>query len=434
MKLSIDMTRKRAIIAVLIVAAAPFAVAASGLVSIGASSGHYSPVGWFLHWTMKQTVARRSLLVKKPADLDLSDQLLVQRAAGHFATGCAPCHAAPGVPQSEVVTHMTPAPPRLDEDERISEWTDRQLYWIGLHGIKYSGMPAWPTQDRPDEIWPLVAFLRALPHLTPQRYRELALGYEPGGAELEAGGDKLAGLDGIVADAITDCARCHGIDGLGRGPKGAFPIIAGQPREYLEATLRSYRAGERRSGYMQTAASRYDDAILAELATYYAGKPAAAEREPLMKNDYDSAPGSKQPLSKDMASSTAGTDASVNDAAKTGISQAALFGVNPSAATGISFDRAETLTLGRRIAEVGLPARKIAACDSCHDPARRSEKPLFPSLDGQPEWYLRTHLELWKEGQRGGTTFAHLMTPIAVNMTSEQIAAVSQWYQERPTR
>lgn len=433
MKLSIDITRRRVFIAVLVVAVAPFAVAASGLVSIAASSGHFSPVGWFLHWTLKQTVARRSLLVEKPAEIDLSDPSLVQRAAGHFATGCAPCHAAPGVPQSEVVAHMTPAPPRLDEDERIGRWTDRELYWIGLHGIKYSGMPAWPTQDRPDEIWPLVAFLRALPHMTPQRYRELALGYAPGDAELEAGGDELAGLDGIVANAIADCARCHGIDGLGRGPKGAFPIIAGQPREYLEATLLAYRAGARHSGYMQTAASRYDDAILAELATYYAGKPAAPGRTSLETAARDAA-ANPMPVSEDMASATAATGSSVDDAAATGIAQAALFGVDPSAATGIALDETETLALGRRIAEFGLPDRKIAACDSCHDPVRRSEKPLFPSLDGQPEWYLKTHLELWKEGQRGGTAFAHLMTPIAVNMTSEQIAAVSKWYRERPVR
>ncbi|MBC8130249.1 MAG: cytochrome C, partial [Rhizobiaceae bacterium] len=73
------------------------AVSWSGLVSIAASSGHFAPVEWFLHWTMRNAVATQSAAIELPEDVDLSDASLVQRAAGHFATGCAPCHGAPGV-------------------------------------------------------------------------------------------------------------------------------------------------------------------------------------------------------------------------------------------------------------------------------------------------------------------------------------------------
>ena len=70
------------------------------------------------------------------------------------------------------------------------------------------------------------------------------------------------------------------------------------------------------------------------------------------------------------------------------------------------------------------------ACQSCHSQAAQAKNPYYPSLAGQPEWYLSEHLRLWKEGERGGTAYAHVMDEIAQNMTPEQIEAVSAWYSE----
>ena len=196
-------------------------------------------------------------------------------------------------------------------------------------------------------------------------------------------------------------------------------MIAGQPQAYLAATLKAFQMGTRQSGAMQSAAARYDDAVLEQLAAYYAEQPAET-------------PG----------------DATVSDAAGEALADAAsepaepsdvralteVYDIDSAAATGFPIGREETLALGRRIAESGLPERKIAACDSCHGPDGIARNPLFPRLDGQPFWYLKTHLELWKEGHRDGTRFAHLMDPIAINMTPEQIKAVSLWYESREVR
>ena len=201
MKLSVTLTRRRVIAAIVLVAAAPFAVGASGLVSIGASSGHFAPVGWFLHWTMQNAVARQSLGISVPEDIDLSDPALVQRAAGHFATGCAPCHGAPGIEQSPVVLSMMPPPPRLEG--KVGEWADRELFWILKHGIKYSGMPAWPTQERDDEVWAQVAFLRAYPEMSPQTYADLALGGERGTVDEGVEGSETAGLHAPAGEEVV---------------------------------------------------------------------------------------------------------------------------------------------------------------------------------------------------------------------------------------
>ncbi|KKK98840.1 hypothetical protein LCGC14_2638720, partial [marine sediment metagenome] len=60
----------------------------SGLVSIAASSGHWSVTRWFLGWTMENAVESQSLLVSKPEGLDLDDPTLVLRSAAHYATAC----------------------------------------------------------------------------------------------------------------------------------------------------------------------------------------------------------------------------------------------------------------------------------------------------------------------------------------------------------
>jgi cytochrome c553 len=397
------------------------AVSFSGLVSIAASSGHFGPVTWFLHWTMRNAVDRQSLLISAPDGIDLADPALVQRAAGHFATGCAPCHGAPGVPRSPVVLSMTPPPPRLEE--KVGEWKDRELFWIVKYGIKYSGMPAWVTQDRDDEVWAQVAFLRALPDLTPEHYAELALGGERGRTPLDAGSETTAGLDGIFESALADCSRCHGRGGLGRGSgpaAGAFPVIAGQPRGYLLATLKAFSTGARHSGLMQPPARRYDDATLAKLAEWYASQSATNRPSPPLRMS-DAATGEvgapRDGIPAQILPYGARSDSAI---------------VASAAAGGLPADRGALLDLGRRIAIEGIAARKIPSCESCHGAEGQMKNDHYPFLDGQPEWYVKTHLDLWKQGVRGGTRFSHLMAKIVPNMTDEQIEAVAVWYAEQP--
>jgi cytochrome c553 len=384
-------------------------VSLSGLVSIAASTGHFGPVGWFLHWTMGNSVDRQSMLITVPKGIDLADPALVQRTAGHFATGCATCHGAPGVPQSPVVLNMTPAPPRLEE--QVGEWEDRELFWIVKHGIKYSGMPSWVADNRDDEVWAQVAFLKALPDMTPEHYADLAFG--PGKATIAA--EQGEGFE----TALADCSRCHGRDGLGRGTgeaAGAFPIIAGQPETYLLATLRAYATGARQSGVMRPAAARQDEATLAALAKWYAAQPAAESVAP-EEATAETRQERRDGIPAQILPSGARIETSI---------------VSTAAAGGLPLERAALLDLGRQIAEEGIAARKIPACDTCHGAEGRARNGHYPYLGGQPEWYAKTHLHLWKEEERGGTMFSHLMAKIAIHLTDEQIDAVAAWYAERP--
>ena len=142
-----------------------FGVAWSGLMSVKASTGHWGITDWFLHWVMRNSIRTAALSIEAPP---LDNPALLPPAAGHFETGCAICHGSPAQGRSGAVLAMLPPPPDLKTV--ASSWSDAQLFEIVKHGVRFTGMPAWPAQVRDDEVWDMVAFLRKLPcGKTPQR-------------------------------------------------------------------------------------------------------------------------------------------------------------------------------------------------------------------------------------------------------------------------
>ena len=209
---------------------------------------------------------------------------------------------------------MTPPPPYLPST--IGNWEAEELFYIVKHGIKFTGMPAWPSRRRDDEVWAIVAFLQRFPSLNDGEYRHLVHG------EVAVSGEPMSigGLEGPVPRAVTtNCARCHGLDGLGRG-LGAFPGLAGQQVRYLDLSMQAYAKGERHSGIMEPIAAGLSVDEMGELARYYAGL-------------------SKRPSSLTMPESSS------------------------------------AIERGRLIAQEGIPSQRVPACVACHGPGEISSKP-----------------------------------------------------------
>jgi cytochrome c553 len=243
--MTIRITWARVAAAIVALALAGLLFAWSGVFNLAASSGHWKVTDWFLHWTMRNSVRTHAALTA-PAN-PKADQDLVS-AAGLFAASCASCHGAPGVRPSPVMQAATPPAPDLAINAR--EWTDKQLFWILKHGVKYTGMPGWAAKDRDDEVRRMVAFVRALPTMTPTTYKRLTA--------MPAG------------DAVLDgCTGCHGVDGRGRGQPD-IPILGGQNAASLLAALKGYAAGTRSSAVMQTAAAALQPADMIRLARHFA--------------------------------------------------------------------------------------------------------------------------------------------------------------------
>lgn len=343
------------------------AFAWSGLFNVAASRGHWPITAWFLHFAMRNSVQTHAFAVETPGNL--SKPGLIARGAGHYHLGCATCHGAPGISRNAIVRHMVPPPPELVE--HVSGWKPRELFWIVKHGIKYAGMPAWPSQNRDDEVWAVAAFLLKLPEMDAESYMALATGSSVPAPD--GGATALNGLTGSSSAPIATCALCHGMDGRGRNGD-AFPKIAGQQKEYLQATLEDFASGVRHSGIMQPIAHTLNDSQIATLAAHYA----ALEWQ----------------------------------------------GGNAEHDAGSA-----NLELGRKIALEGIARRSIPACQSCHgetanDPIAR---PHIPRLAGQHESYIRQQLKLFQNSKRGGRR-AELMRGTAERMTDEQIAAVAAYY------
>ena len=224
----------------------------SGIVPIKASSRHWPITTLLLDFAKVRSVATHSIGIKTPS---LDDASMVLRGAGHYETACAPCHGKPGSPVPPVMKAMTPPPPDLQE--HVGRWKPEELFYIVKHGIKFTGMPAWPIMERDDEVWAMVAFLRRLPGMDEAAYRVL----------VDAGGEGDS-----ATKVLTLCSRCHGRDGLGRG-NGAFPSLAGQQPEYLHRSLKAFADRRRMSGIMGAVAATLDDEAMRDVTTYYAGLP-----------------------------------------------------------------------------------------------------------------------------------------------------------------
>jgi cytochrome c553 len=342
-------------------AAAALLVAGSGVISVAASRGHFPFVELFLETAMRRSVQHHADSIEPP-DLDSPDRLRL--GAAHFHGGCAFCHGAPTIPISPVAQRMLPPPPDLRRVLR--QWQPAELFWIVKHGLKYTGMPAWVSQQRDDEVWAVVAFLRRLPTLDPPAYRDLAFGPL---APLPPDGRRLA-HEGAVSDAVGACARCHGAEN--RGPLSRLvPVIHGQTATFLSAALKAYAEGRRESGIMQPVARELSPQETRQVAAYYAGL------------------------------------------------------TPPPRPTGEAPPDAAAVERGQLLATEGSAGAGIPACLTCHGGTGLD---VYPRLLGQPAPYIVAQLRLLRAGAARRTETAAIMTPIAQRLSDRQIADVADYF------
>jgi cytochrome c553 len=453
----------------------------AGLAPIAASEPHWPITRVLLHYAMIRSVQTHALGVKEPppGERALDDQAMVLKGAGHYASGCLACHGAPGTPRAEVVRHMEPAPPYLPP--KIDQWSDRQLFWIVRHGVKYTAMPAWPSQQRDDEVWAMVAFLRRLPRLQPEEFRRLAYGEgaamaAEGAASLVSIGNgtgvatprtdapgraspQTATLRGPasadtaptaaesgqdspgLAVRVADCARCHGRDGTGRGT-GAFPALAGQSEHYLLESLRAYAEGDRHSGVMAPVAAGLGAGEMRALARYYAALPADGAGAAATSTALTAPAGA---ASSSRGAPAAATSPALQAAATPGSAPAAHAGTGsrlqaPTPAQPQAQGQAQaqaqaaSAERGERLARRGDAAARIPSCVECHGPGGDRRNPHYPRLAGQHPDYLALQLQLFRQGRRGGGGYAHIMHTVAASLEPQDIRDLAAWYGSLPAQ
>jgi cytochrome c553 len=345
-----------------------FLVAASGAIPIKASAGHFAVTEWLLQFAKKRSVRTHSLGMER---LSFEAPWLVAKGAGHYETGCRPCHGAPDLARPpRILRAALPPPPSLSR--AALDWNPEELFYIVKHGIKLTGMPAWPSGVRDDEVHAVVAFVRELPRLDAAGYRRLVHGDGASEPDVEPLED-LAALDSPPRAVVSTCVRCHGSRGGGRR-SAAYPSLAGQRRDYIAKSLVAYATDARQSGMMQPVAAALSEDEIAKLADYYFRQPHRGRRQP-------------SPL-----------------------------------ADGAAHER------GRAIAERGIPARDVPSCVDCHGPRSGPQSDAVPVLEGQLEEYLYLQLELFAKRARGGTDRAHVMEEFAPKLKPAEMRDLARYY------
>ena len=75
----------------------------------------------------------------------------------------------------------------------------------------------------------------------------------------------------------ASCAGCHGTAGAGSGARGdigdILPLLAGQPKDVLAASLRAFKTGTRPATIMQQLVKGYTDEQIELIAAYLAAQP-----------------------------------------------------------------------------------------------------------------------------------------------------------------
>ncbi|MEX2488804.1 MAG: c-type cytochrome [Pseudomonadales bacterium] len=166
---------------------------------------------------------------------------------------------------------------------------------------------------------------------------------------------------------IATCNACHGADG--NSPAGAFPDLAGQNPKYIVKQLVDIKSGERDSPQMTGLLNNLDRQDFEDIAAFYA----------MQEPDRGAA-------------------------------------------------REDLVELGEKIYRVGIPRKNIAACTACHLPQGEGNNPAaFPALAGQWPEYLEKQLKAFRTGERTNDGDGRMMRSIAMDMSDEEIEAVSSY-------
>ncbi len=350
------------------------AVVASGIMPVKASSRHWAITDATLEFASTRSVQTNSIGIEVPP---LDEPGMLRLGAATYERNCAWCHGSPLQKYPAVPQAMLPTPPLLTTAS--INWEPNELFYIAKHGIMFTGMPAWPTQARDDDIWPVVAFVREMGSMDAEVYRELLYSRSASTAQ-----DTLASGDPAW---MVGCVDCHGRDGRSvAGPR--VPDLQRLSREYIATTMRAMRSGERATGVMQPVATRLTEQEIDEAARYF---------------------GRLQPLNSQVASSqVTGTDSTESSI------ESQVIG---------SLD---AVPEGLRIVNEGDKRQKIPACIECHGRDRSSAS--YPSLIGQSSKYIETQLALYADRSRGGGQAA-VMYDIADKLNEEQRRLVALAFQ-----
>lgn len=217
----------------------------SGWYDVSATQPHTSAIYRLLNIALDRSVAVRATAVSVPA-LDSAEG--IRRGFDTFRLHCMQCHGAPGIAPEPFALGLNPPPPPLVSSAR--ERPAAEVFWIIREGIKMTGMPAWRYRLSDAQMWDVVAFMRAMPALSPDEYRQwdesnplLAPASVPAPVRARAANTET----GRLAMQQYLCVTCHTIPGVQGATNHVGPSLAGiASRPFIAGSLSNNPANMQR--------------------------------------------------------------------------------------------------------------------------------------------------------------------------------------------
>jgi mono/diheme cytochrome c family protein len=141
----------------------------SGIYNVAATIPHSSLMEWLLSTISDRSVIHQAEGISPPAYLN--DPEIIKAGFIKYQTDCAGCHGSPISYPGKIGKGLNPAPPKLWES--AEELSVDEMYWVIKNGIKMTGMPYWSHEYTDKDIWSVVAFLKQLPNISAQQYRQM---------------------------------------------------------------------------------------------------------------------------------------------------------------------------------------------------------------------------------------------------------------------
>ena len=209
----------------------------SGAVDTAATKQHFRITHRLLDAGLHFSVREAADDIRAPP---LADPVLVARGLDCYRAHCAQCHGAPGVAPGPAARGMLPIPGNLTQAAR--DWPAEWLYYVTRKGVRMTGMPAWEYRLSDQSLWATVAFLKAMPSLSPGEYAARVAA--PGTARCEPRTDLPSSDEdaGPILLRQYACDACHVIEGV-VGPRTFVgPPLRDWPRRgYIAGVLPNTR-------------------------------------------------------------------------------------------------------------------------------------------------------------------------------------------------
>lgn len=140
-----------------------------GVFNIAANNPHWGITTQLLEVVRDRSITARAEKLSIP---NLDDAERIKRGAANYAAMCAQCHLAPGMDTSELHEGLYPKPPVLYKDDDFID-APNETFWVIKNGIKMTAMPAWENYNSDEQIWDMMATIKAMAKMSAEQYQTL---------------------------------------------------------------------------------------------------------------------------------------------------------------------------------------------------------------------------------------------------------------------